>query len=186
MIWLISGVALWWVAHLFKRLAPTARASMGNAGKGVAAVAVLASVVLMVIGYRAAEGAVFWGRSSATVGINNLLMIVAFYVYASGATPPGLPRNWVGTRLRHPQLWGFAIWAAGHLVVNGDVPSFVLFGGLLAWSLVSMATINAAEPEWTPPAHGGMASEIRIGVISIVVLVVVMLVHYWLGVTPWG
>jgi len=186
MIWLILGVALWWAAHLFKRVAPGARASMGNAGKGAAAAAILASIVLMVIGYRAADGAVFWGRSPAMTGINNLLMVVAFYIYSSGATPPGRPRNWVGTKLRHPQLWGFAIWAAGHLVVNGDVPSFILFGGLLAWALVSMAMINAAEPAWTPPAHGGVKSEIRIGVIALVVLIVVMLIHHWLGVTPWG
>ena len=27
---LIAGVALWWAAHLFKRLAPGARASLGE------------------------------------------------------------------------------------------------------------------------------------------------------------
>ena len=46
---LILGVALWWAAHLFKRLAPEARGRMGDPGKGLMAVAVVASVVLMVI-----------------------------------------------------------------------------------------------------------------------------------------
>ena len=31
MIWLTSGVFLWSAAHLFKRLAPEARARLGNA-----------------------------------------------------------------------------------------------------------------------------------------------------------
>jgi len=186
MILLILGVALWIAAHLFKRLAPEARAQMGDKGKGLVALALFASVVLMVLGYRWAGGAFYWGRSPALVGINNLLMVVAFYIYASGATPPGKPRNWIGTRLRHPQLIGFSIWAFGHLIVNGDVASFILFGGLLAWALAEIALINRAEPDWTPPAHGGTASEIRIAVIAAAVLVVVMLIHNWLGYRPWG
>ncbi|MDK1377649.1 MULTISPECIES: NnrU family protein [unclassified Sinorhizobium] len=30
---------------------------------------------------------------------------------------------------RHPVLWGFLIWAVGHVVPNGDLRSLVLFGG---------------------------------------------------------
>lgn len=183
---LILGLAIWVGAHLFKRLAPGPRARLGDPGKALVAVALVGSVVLMVLGYRAADGAVYWGRSGALVGINNLLMVLAFYIYASGATPPGRPRNWIGTRMRHPQLIGFSFWAIGHLLVNGDVPSFVLFGGLLIWALLEMALINRAEPEWTPPAHGGRASEIRVAVIGAIVLAVVMGIHHWLGVTPWG
>jgi len=82
-IWLILGVALWSAAHLFKRLAPDARAQLGEPGKGIVALAVLASVVLMVIGYRLADGLFVWGRSPALVGINNLLMLFAVYLFAA-------------------------------------------------------------------------------------------------------
>ena len=88
MIWLILGVSLWWAAHLFKRMAPARRAAMDDAGKGVVAVVLLASVVLMVIGYQRADGAVFWGRSPAMVGINNLLMVLAFYCFGASAAKP--------------------------------------------------------------------------------------------------
>ena len=40
MITLIAGVALWWAAHLFKRLAPAARANLGEKGYGIMAVAI--------------------------------------------------------------------------------------------------------------------------------------------------
>lgn len=183
---LLLGLALWVLAHLFKRLAPGPRDSLGEKGKAIVAVVLLASVVLMVIGYQNAYGPVWWGRSGALVGINNLLMIAAFYIYASGATPPGRPRNWLGTRLRHPQLTGFALWAFAHLLPNGDLASFVLFGGLLVWALAEIVLINRAEPEWQPPAWGGRASELRIAVIATVVLIIAMGLHYWAGVTPWG
>jgi hypothetical protein len=59
---LILGVLLWSGAHLFKRLAPTLRESMGTRGKGLVALAVLVSVVLMVLGYQQAETTHLWGR----------------------------------------------------------------------------------------------------------------------------
>ena len=38
----------------------------------------------------------------------------------------------------HPQLTGFKVWAAAHLLVNGDLASILLFGGLLAWAVVEV------------------------------------------------
>lgn len=35
---------------------------------------------------------------------------------------------------RHPVLWGFLLWALGHLVANGDLRSLVLFGGFAAFA----------------------------------------------------
>ncbi len=183
---LSAGLAVWVGAHVWKRVAPVSRERLGNPGKGVVALLLAASVALMVFGYKNAFGPVWWGPSSALVGINNLLMIVAFYIYASGATPPGKPRNLLGTKLRHPQLTGFSLWAAAHLLVNGDLASFLLFGGLLIWALLEIALINRAVPAWEAPEWGGQASEIRIAVIGFVVLLVTMGIHYWIGVTPWG
>lgn len=183
---LILGILLWWAAHVFKRLAPGVRAKLGDPGKGVAAVLIVASVVLMVIGYRGADGAVFWGRSAALVGVNNLLMVIAFYIYAVGGPGPGKPRVWLGTKMRHPQLVGFSIWALAHLLVNGDVPSFVLFGGLLVWAMFEIALINSQDPEWTPPAYGGAKKEGIYVVLTLVIVAVVMAIHNWIGVQPWG
>ncbi|MFI4936425.1 MAG: NnrU family protein [Caulobacterales bacterium] len=44
---------------------------------------------------------------------------------------------------RHPFLWGVAIWAAGHLMVNGDRAGLVLFGTLLALAVVGTFSIDA-------------------------------------------
>ena len=181
MLWLILGVALWWAAHLFKRAAPEQRARMGERGKGAVALALVVSVVLMVVGYKTADGAVYWGRSPTLVGINNLLVLAGFYLFAASGMKTRV------TRLtRHPQLIGFSLWAFGHLLVNGDVPSFVLFGGLLAWALTEIAVINRTVPDWTPPPPAPARKEVMAVVGALVVYLVVALIHGWLGYWPFG
>lgn len=175
---LILGVALWWSAHIFKRTVPGLRDRMGDSGKLGVVVVLLASIVLMVIGYRGAEGAFFWGRTPAMGHLNNLLMLFAFYFMS-----PGPKKGALFYRMRHPMLTGFLIFTIAHLLVNGDVPSFILFGGLGLWSVVAMLLINLAEPEWTPPAKGPIAKDIMFLAISFVPLAVVGWVHQYLG--PW-
>ena len=181
MIWLILGVALWTAAHFFKRLAPKARATMGDTGKLVVAVLIVVSVVLMVLGYRAAEGQVFWTRHPALVGINNLIMIFALYF-----TSPGPKKGALFHKMRHPMLFGFLLWCFAHLLVNGDVPSFVLFGGLAQWAVVSMLLINRAQPEWTPPAKGSLGKDGMFLAISVLLVGVIGYVHTWLGAAAFG
>ncbi|MGH1413766.1 MAG: NnrU family protein [Pelagimonas sp.] len=181
MLLLILGVALWAGAHFFKRLMPEKRAAMGDKGKGIIALALVASIVLMVLGYRMAEGAVFWGRHPATVGINNLIMIFALYF-----TSPGPSKGAIFYKMRHPMLFGFALWAASHILVNGDVASFVLFGGLLAWALAEMAIINKSEPAWTPPAKGKIAKDGMFLAISVLLLAIIGYIHGLLGPVPFG
>ena len=178
---LILGVALWWGAHLFKRIAPAQRATMGERGKGLIALALLGSILLMIFGYRMADGAFFWGRHPATVGINNLLILVAIYLMS-----PAPKRGKLVSGMRHPMLTGFALWAGGHILVNGDVPSFILFGGLLVWALVEMVVINRAEPEWTPPEPGSYAKDAMFFVGSVILLVVIGYIHGWLGYPAFG
>ncbi|HXV29691.1 MAG TPA: NnrU family protein [Sinorhizobium sp.] len=43
---------------------------------------------------------------------------------------------------RHPVLWGFAIWALGHLVANGDLRSLILFGGFALFALGSIPMLE--------------------------------------------
>ena len=59
MIWLAGGVVLWSGTHLFRRIAPDARARLGNAGRPLMAVLLVASVVLMTWGYQQASTAVW-------------------------------------------------------------------------------------------------------------------------------
>ena len=178
---LILGVLLWALAHLFKRLAPGIRAPMGDRGKGLVALALLVSIVLMVLGYRAAEGTVYWVRNPMLTGINNLLVLFALYLYAADGMKTRA-RGW----FRNPQLTAFSIWAIAHLIVNGDTPSFILFGGLLIWAQVTALILNRANPRPARPAPAPMGKEIGALVGAVLVFGVIAMIHIWLGYNPFG
>ncbi len=179
---LILGLALWVLAHFFKRIAPEARAKLGDPGKGIIAVLLVGSIVLMVLGYRGADFIPVWSPPTWTVHLNNLLMILAFWIYGSSAAKGA--KAWPAYKTRHPQLLGFKIWAAAHLLVNGDLAAIILFGTLLAWAVVEVILINRAEPDWTPPAPAGAKTYIRLTVITAVIVLIVTGIHTWLGVWP--
>lgn len=180
---LVLGVALWWAAHLFKRAAPRARADMGSAGRSAVSAALILSILLMIWGYRVAPlGEVWWVKTAAMTGINNLLVLIGFYLFAASGMKTGITR-----RLRHPQLIGFLLWAVAHLLVNGDMPSLVLFGGLALWAVVEMIVINRTVPGWKPPAHAAPIRKEGMAIIgALLVYGVVGLIHAWLGYNPFG
>ncbi len=178
MIWLILGIAVWWGAHLFKRLAPARRAAMGDRGRLVATVLILASVALMVVGYRGADLVLLWNPPFWLWHLNNFLMVLALYFYAASGMKTAITR-----RVRHPQLTGFKTWAVAHLLVNGDLASIVLFGGLLAWAVVEVIVINRAQPDWTRPEPAPLGKEIGAVAGAVVATLVIGVVHGWLG--PW-
>ncbi|WP_176248084.1 NnrU family protein [Sulfitobacter sp. HGT1] len=181
---LILGMILWVGAHYFKRLMPDQRAALGDKGKGVIAVALVVSLVLIIIGYRGAAFIDVWYPPSFLTHINNLLMVLAFWVYGSSAAKGA--KAWPANKTRHPQLMAVKIWATAHLLVNGDLASIILFGGMLAWAVGSVILINKAEPDWTPPPAAGKATYIRLIVITAVVFVIVVGIHSWLGVSPFS
>ncbi len=176
---LVAGIALWWGGHLFKRLAPDLRAGLGTAGKGIAAAVIVAGLVLMVIGYRGAPHVNVWFPPLWTVHLTNLLMLIAVGFFAISHSK-GSMRG----RFRHPQLIAVKTWAVAHLIVNGDLAAIILFGGLLAWAVVEVITINRAEPDWTAPAPGPASRDAITVAVTAVGFAGIAAIHAWLGVWP--
>lgn len=179
MILLLLGIGLWWAGHLFKRVLPGVRARMGEPGKGVAALLIVAGTVMMVLGFRAAiREPVFappsWGRH-----LNNLAMLLAVILLGMGNSK-GKLRAW----LRHPMLTGVLVWALAHLLVNGDRPSIVLFGSMGIWAVVEMVVINATQGPWQRPAPGPIGGDVRLVLGSLVAFGVIAAIHTWLGYYP--
>lgn len=182
MIQLLLGLGLFAGTHLWRRLAPGARGRLGDPGKLVVTLGSAAGIWLMARGYGAWEGPAFlWGRTAALTGVNNLLMVGAFYLFVSS----GL-RTWGARATRHPQLLGVALWAVAHLLVNGDAASILLFGGLLLWALAEIVLINRAEPLWAPPPPAGAAKEATALAATAVAVAVAGWVHGWIGPWPFG
>ena len=78
MLILLFGLLLWVLVHIWKSVAPDHRASFGDKGKIIIIVGSVIAIVLMVIGYRGAEGMVFWNRTAGMTALNNVLMVFAF------------------------------------------------------------------------------------------------------------
>lgn len=74
-----------------------------------------------------------WGRHATMT-----LMLLSALAFAAIYLPTNLKR-WTA----HPMLWGVLLWAAAHLLVNGDLASLLLFGGFLAFSLFDIWSANA-------------------------------------------
>lgn len=181
MTFIILGLLVWSAAHFWKRVAPANREKFGENGKAIVAVLSVTAIILMVIGYRGADTTVFWGRSPAMTGVNNLLMVLSVYLFAASGAKTRITKN-----IRHPQLTAVAVWAVAHLLVNGDTASFVLFGGMLIWSLVEMAVISRAQGPREPYHAVPVRKELTATIATIVVFIVVGAVHALLGYNPFG
>ncbi len=185
MLWLCLGVLLWSAAHLLKSVAASTRAALverlGNdAYRGVFSLVIVASVVLMVIGWRATDWSILYVPPTWARHTNLLLMLVAMFLFAAS----GMPSN-VKRAVRHPQLTGVIVWSVGHLLANGDSRSLVLFGGIGLWAVVSIVAINRRDGAWPKPAAVPISADLKAAGGGLVGYVVLYLAHpYLFGVAP--
>ncbi len=178
---LIAGVALWSGAHLFKRIAPERRAAMGDSARALVAVLSVLAIVMMTFGYQWTPTVWLWHSPPFLVHVNNLLMLFAIYLFVASAMQTAITM-----RIRHPQLTAVKTWAVGHLLVKGTLEAVILFGGLLAWAVVSVIMINRAQRHWDRPGPSGWPREAVAVVVALVATFAVGHIHAWLGVWPFG
>ena len=119
-----------------------------------------------------------WTPPSFLVHVNNLLMVVAVAVFAMSHT-----KGRLRGRMRHPMLTSVKLWSVAHLLVNGDLASIILFGGMLVWAVGSVIMINRAET-WERPAPGDKGRDVIFIVITVVTFAVMVGIHMALGVNP--
>lgn len=140
--------------------------------RGAFALASLLGLAWMIYAYRRAPVMPLWGLWLAFRPAAYVLVFVAFLFVVIGLATPSPTRVGMESKLaqgsaaargimritRHPFLWGVALWALAHLVVNGDVASLILFGSLLVLALGGPASIDAKRrrvfgEQWTPFAN---------------------------------
>ncbi|MGE5502490.1 MAG: NnrU family protein [Ignavibacteriales bacterium] len=125
---------------------------------GLFSLASVAAIVWLAMAYSHAKGAggVYWDLGRGARDAQLLIQLFAFLLIVPGLftrNPTSVKQEAALDRpdavsgmlriTRHPFLWGVAIWAAGHLLVNGDAPSIWLFGSLLALAIFGTFSIDA-------------------------------------------
>lgn len=185
MVWLLIGVALWSAVHFVPSLGVAARTGLiARVGeqpyKGIFALSLVGAIVLMVVGWRSSVSTVVYVGPAWGALATNVLVFVGLVLFVASGVATNIKRV-----LRHPQLTGVAVWAAAHLLSNGDLRSLVLFGGLGLWALVEMLAINRRDGAWVKPDAVPMTAELRPLVGAVVVYVVLFFAHPWIaGVSP--
>ena len=78
-------------------------------------------------------------------------------------------RGHIYTTLKHPMLASIKLWAAAHLLANGDLGSIILFGSFLAWAVLDRISLKRRADAGGPPipigGWGNDAIAVAVGIV---------------------
>ncbi|MEO1935375.1 MAG: NnrU family protein [Myxococcales bacterium] len=181
MLVLILGMLIWTGVHLMPSVAQPLRASVierlgEQKYQGLFALGILTSLAFIIFGWRSTPpdpvySVPAWGRLAAVV-----LVYPALVLFVASGMPSNIKRF-----LRHPQLAGVFVWSIGHLFANGESRSLVLFGGMGAWAIVAMLTINRRDGEWVKPEPTPVSADLKPLLIAAIAYGVLLFAHPFLS-----
>jgi uncharacterized membrane protein len=174
---LITGLVLWVLIHLFPCVCKNTRATLiEKIGlkpyKGIFAITIIASVLLIVLGWQGTTPKDIYYPASWSRHVTFTLVLITFILFAAAKSKTNIKRV-----LRHPQLTGLVFWSIGHLIVNGDNRSVILFGTLGIWAILEMFMISIREGAWQKPEPVPIKKDVITVVAGVVVYVVFMFLH---------
>jgi len=189
---LIAGLILFIATHSLRIFADDWRSRMVSKigpmpWKGLISVASLVGIILMSKGYAAARAApvLLWQSPVWMSHLVSLLMLAAFILFIAAY----VPKNVIKARLGHPMIISVKIWAFGHLLANGTVADLLLFGGLLAWAVMSFRAARQRDRREgvTRVAGSAMPTVITVAVGAVIWAWFAFQGHAWLiGVRPFA
>ncbi len=145
---LISLFVALHVVTLLPALRGRLTAVLGEPGyKGAYTLASLVGLFGAFVAAGAVSPVILWTAPEAPRWLALALTLAAFVLvgaaYVGGA----------GARFaRHPMLAGIALWAAAHLLTNGDAGHVVVFGALLGYALAAMPLSDRRDALRDPAA----------------------------------
>lgn len=150
LLMMILGLVLFFGVHLIttqREVRARFVAAMGEgAYKAVYGLVSLAGLVLIAWGfaaYRKAGMIEVW-EPLVPAGVLTVLrhITVALMLPAVILVAASYIRGRIYVALKHPMLAGIKLWAAAHLLANGDLGSIILFGSFLAWAVFDRISLN--------------------------------------------
>lgn len=178
---LILGLALFIGVHVFTTRRQARAALLVRLGEGsykalFSLVAIL-GIALIAKGYslyRATEWIDIWYPPKAFRHITLALMLPAVILVVAAYI-----RGRIYTVLKHPMLTGVKLWAAAHLLANGDLGSIILFGSVLAWAVYDRISLKHREDGGGLPIPvGGIGNDaIAVGVGVVAYLALAFVFH---------
>jgi uncharacterized membrane protein len=173
---MIAGLVVFLGAHTLTMQRELRARVIGSTGEGtykilyslVSAVG-LALIVWGFARYRATGWIDVWNPPVAMKHITVALMLPAVIMVVASYI-----RGRIYTKLKHPMLAGIKLWAAAHLLANGDLGSIILFGSFLAWAVFDRISLKHRKDAGGPPIPvGGPTNDliaIAVGIIAYLAL----------------
>jgi len=148
--------------------------------RGLFSLVSMLGFVLIIVGMGRAPVVSVWETPAWGNMATSLLLAAAIY---------SLVASFLTSRLSmltaHPMLWGVTIWAAGHLISNGDAASMLLFGSFVLYSLFDMASANrrGAIPKGRQSL---LKDEAKVLLVTALVFIGLLLAHPYIAGVPVG
>ena len=185
MTYIVLGLAIWVIAHLIPVAFVNVRSALVNKlgalpYRGLFALTVLASVGLIIFGWRSIESVTPLYDITEYAAAPALILIICGFVLMAAAK---LKSNFKRT-FRHPQLLGFSLWAFAHLLLNGDLRAVVLFGTLFVWAKVTMILSSKRDGEYVKPAKEPPHKGVIVVAVGISVFIGVAMIHEYIAGVP--
>jgi uncharacterized membrane protein len=173
---MILGLVLFLGVHVLtiqRALRARLIAAWGEGGyKSGYSVVALLGLVLIVWGfadYRAAGMWQVWTPPAVLKHVTVALMLPAVILVVASYI-----RGRIYLALKHPMLAGVKLWAAAHLLANGDLGSIILFGAFLAWAVFDRISLKHRSDAGAPPIPvGGIGNDliaVAVGVVAYLAL----------------
>ncbi len=161
MLDLVAASAFFLVIHFGvsgTRLRDTLIARLGAGPyRRLFSLASLVALAWLIYAYRQAPAVPLWGLLLGFRPAAYVLVFIAFLFVVVGLTTPSPTQVGMESKLahgavsvrgvvritRHPFLWGVALWALVHLILNGDLASLIPFGSLVVLSVGGTLSIDA-------------------------------------------
>jgi uncharacterized membrane protein len=173
---MILGLVLFLGVHVIttqRALRARMIVSMGESGYKIGYVLVsLAGLALIVWGfadYRATGWIDVWYPPTWMKHLTVALMLPAVILVVASYI-----RGRIYTTLKHPMLAGVKLWAAAHLLANGDLGSIILFGSFLGWAVFDRISLKHRADSGAPPIPvGGIGNDliaVAVGIVAYLAL----------------
>jgi uncharacterized membrane protein len=121
--------------------------------RGLFSLLSILAIVFLVRAWSVSDTTPLWSAPDWLRWVLVAVMLPAFLLFVaslsrrnptmvSGAPSTVEPPRGMQRVTRHPMLWSFALWAAVHIVGNGDTAAIVFFGTFLVTALAGMPSID--------------------------------------------
>ena len=183
---IVLGIFLFSFGHMFKRLMPAGREFLDhrfgeNLGKGFVALFLVSGVILITFGYYHNEFDIyFYTVPTWLTALMHLLMLISVAFMQAGKSLFGHASR-LGNKVKHPMLTGLIIWSIAHLLVNGTLMAYILFGGLGLWGYAQIFLLNRGAAEEMEPVKGTLAGDLILGGIVVVLYAIFVGIHVYFG-----